>query len=233
VALGSKHLNKRLRKVLVGKELHLRRNWERLIFVGQITGVGQTSDGEQIRVILKEEVRGRKRELTREEKRNQEKWPSSSQKDFAWAYDATNRFVFEIENYTDSQRRWADTKQRKIEEAIEHIARSILATAAFEKRRGAEREAERRESERLQRLRYQEQQRIERLKRNATAWEEAQRIRVYLAAVEEKAAAREGGLTADKAMSRFLEWGRRYADSLDATGIPASKEWEQDEAVEL
>jgi hypothetical protein len=47
--------------------------------------------------------------------------------------------VFEIENYTDSQRRWADTKQRKIEEAIEHIARSILATAAFEKRRRAER----------------------------------------------------------------------------------------------
>lgn len=189
-------------------------------------------DGEQIRVILKEEVRGRKRELTREEKRNQEKWSSSSQKNFAWAYDATNRFVFEIENYTDSQRRWADTKQRKIEEAIEHIARSLLATAAFEKRRRAEREAERRESERLERLRYREQQRIERLKRNATAWEEAQRIRMYLAAVEEKAAAREGGLVADKAMSRFLEWGRRYADSLDATGSPASKEWEQNESDE-
>ncbi|MCL4850916.1 MAG: hypothetical protein KJZ78_05985 [Bryobacteraceae bacterium] len=190
-------------------------------------------DDEQIRVILKEEVRGRRQELTREEKRNQERWPSSNQKDFARAYDATNRFVFEIESYTDSQRRWADTKQRKIEEDIEHIARSLLATAAFTKRRRAEREAERRESERLQRLHYQEQQHIERLKQNATTWEEAQRIRAYLAAVEEKATAREGGLAADKAMSRFLKWGRRYADSLDATGARASKEWEQDKSDEL
>lgn len=44
VALGSKRLNNRLRKVLVGEEEHLRRNWEGLIFVGQITGVRQTSE---------------------------------------------------------------------------------------------------------------------------------------------------------------------------------------------
>jgi hypothetical protein len=183
-------------------------------------------DGEQIRVVLKEDVRGRKRDLTRDEKRNQEKSHYSNQKDFAWVYDSTNRFSFEIENYTDSQRKWTDTKHRKIEEDIEQIARSLIVTAAFEKRRRAEREAERREHERLQQLRYEEQQRIERLKRNASAWEEAQRIRAYLTAVEQKAKAREGGLEADKAMSRFLEWGRSYADSLDANDAPASDEWE-------
>jgi hypothetical protein len=43
VALGSKHVNNRLRKVLVGEEVHLRRNWKRLVFVGQVTGVRQTS----------------------------------------------------------------------------------------------------------------------------------------------------------------------------------------------
>ena len=107
---------------------------------------------------------------------------------------------------------------------------AIVATASFEKRRCAKREAERRENERLQQLRYEEQRRIERLKRNAAAWDEAQQIRAYLAAVEEKAAAREGGIAADKAMSKFLEWGYRYADSLDATGAPASEEWAQDES---
>jgi hypothetical protein len=186
-------------------------------------------DGEQIRVVLKEDVRGRRRELTRDEKRNQEKWPSSSQKDFVWTYDATNRLSFEIESYTDSQRRWADTKHRKIEEDVEQIARSILATAAFEKRRLVEREAERRQSERLQQLRYAEQQRIARLRKNAVAWEDAQRIRAYLTAVEDKAASREGGLKGDKVTSRFLKWAHSYADSLDPTGASASTEWEDDE----
>jgi len=40
------------------------------------------------------------------------------------------------------------------------------------------------ESERLQGLRYQEQHRIELLKRNVAVWEEAQRILAYLTAVE-------------------------------------------------
>ena len=189
-------------------------------------------DGEQVRVVVKEDVRGRKRDLTRDEKRNQEKWHYSNQKDFAWVYDSTNRLSFEIENYTDSQRKWTDTKHRRIEDDIEQIARAIVATAAFEKRRRAEREAERRNNERLQQLRYKEQQRIERLKRNAAAWDEAQRIRAYLNAVQEKSAARESGIAANKAMSKFLEWGHRYADSLDATGAPASEEWAQDESEE-
>lgn len=44
VPLGSKRLNDWLRKVLVCKDAHLRGNWERLIFVGQIAGVRQTSE---------------------------------------------------------------------------------------------------------------------------------------------------------------------------------------------
>lgn len=56
VAFGSKRFNSRLRKVLVGQYVHLRRNWERLIFVGQVTGVRQTSEdilSRQTRVVRK------------------------------------------------------------------------------------------------------------------------------------------------------------------------------------
>ena len=56
MAFGSKRFNSRLRKVLVGEYVHLRRNWERLIFVGQVTGVRQTSEdilSRQTRVVRK------------------------------------------------------------------------------------------------------------------------------------------------------------------------------------
>ena len=60
-AFGSKRPNNRLRKVLVGEEVHLRRNWERLIFVGQVTGVRQTSEdvrSRQARVVREDVVLG-------------------------------------------------------------------------------------------------------------------------------------------------------------------------------
>lgn len=44
VALGSKRVNNRLRKVLAGEDAPLRRNWECLVFVGQITRIRQTSE---------------------------------------------------------------------------------------------------------------------------------------------------------------------------------------------
>ena len=53
-------------------------------------------EGEQIRFVLKEEVRGRKRELNASEKRDHERLPSVYAKDFAWTYDSTNRFTFGI-----------------------------------------------------------------------------------------------------------------------------------------
>lgn len=54
VATGSKRLYDRLRKVLIGEEAHLRRNRERLVFVGEIAGVRQTGEdvlSRQARVI--------------------------------------------------------------------------------------------------------------------------------------------------------------------------------------
>jgi hypothetical protein len=176
-------------------------------------------DGELIQVSLKEDVRGRKRELTASERRDHERFPSVYYKDFARVYDPTNRFVFEIDNFSDGQRRWADTKHRKIEDFTEQIVHGVRAAAAYEERRCAVRKAEHEREVEEQRRRFKQQDRVERLKNNLARWEEAQRIRMYLAAVQ-KAADPE-----DSPKLLFLAWAHRYADSLDPTGAPAAGDW--------
>lgn len=42
MTISAKRLHKRLRKVLVGEQAHLRWNWECLVYVGEIAGVRQT-----------------------------------------------------------------------------------------------------------------------------------------------------------------------------------------------
>jgi hypothetical protein len=192
------------------------------------TITGLLVDGELIRVKLTEAVRGRKRDLTIEERSNHERYPDIYRRTFGYAYDPADRFVFQIECFSDAQRTWADTKRGKIEECTERIVFGLRAAAASEKRWRVEREAERQRSEREQRLRIKQQVRIDRLKSNLAKWEEAQRIRAYLAAVRMNASRQEGGLTDESLISRFLAWADRYVDSLDPTGAPAALDWAED-----
>lgn len=186
-------------------------------------------EGEQIKVLLKEHVRGRKRELNAEERRNHERSPEIYRQKFRWAYQPTNRFVFEIESYSDGQRVWSDSRHDTVEKCMEHIALGIRAAADHAKRLRVEREAERLRREKEERLRQRQQARIDRLKQNVARWEEAERIRSYLAAVRQKAEGHDGGLTEDSPMSRFLAWAHRYADHLDPTGSPPGPDWSDQE----
>lgn len=182
-------------------------------------------DGEQIQISLREGVRGHKRPFTPAEKREWDRWHSNSNRDFTSEYDPTNRFVFEIKNYSDTQRTWADTKLKKIEESLQQIIQGIRAAAAYQKRARAEREVARRLEAEQQRRRYEEQARIETLKRDVAVWEEAQRIRAYLAAVRKTAEQRDGDLKAESPLGQFLAWAHRYADSLDPSGEQPGPKW--------
>lgn len=106
----------------------------------------------------------------------------------------------------------------------------IRAAAAREKRLRIEREIERRRQEEAQRLRLQEQSRIERLKGNVARWEEAQRTKAYLAAVRERAVASPGGYTEYSPLFRFLSWATRYAERLDPSAAPSGADWEIEES---
>jgi len=174
-------------------------------------------DGEQIKVVLKERVRGRKRDLTTDEKRDHTRAPEIYRQDFRWAYDPTNRFVVEIESYTDGPRNWADAKGKPIERCREQIAHGISAAAKYAKRLRAEREIERARRAEEERLRLRQKAQIERLMENVANWEEAERIRSYLAAVRKRVEAQDGGLKEDSRIAQWLDWAHRYADELDPT----------------
>jgi hypothetical protein len=174
-------------------------------------------DGEQIKVVLKERVRGRKRDLTADEKRIHARAPEIYRQDFRWAYHPTDRFILEIESYTDGPRSWADAKNRKVEQCRDQIAHGILAAAAYAKRLRAEREVERVRRADEERLRLRQQAQIERLMENVANWEEAQRIRSYLAALRKSAEAQDGGLKEDSRIAQLLDWAHQYADELDPT----------------
>lgn len=185
-------------------------------------------DGEQIRVVLQEVVRGRKRDLTPQERKDRQMFPTLYRQDFKWIYDPAGKFTFEIENYSDAQRKWTETSKRKLEEYFHDIVFAMRAAAAHEKRWRAEREAARKREEEEQRRRWKFQERVERLKRNVSSWEEAERIRAYLAAVRKKTEAQEGGIREGSPIAHFLAWAERYAESLDPSGGGARDDWAED-----
>lgn len=185
-------------------------------------------DGEQIPVTLRENVRGRKRDLTIDERRNHERYPTIYPKTFRWTYDPTDRFVFEIESYSFARRMWSDTKNKKLEDFTEEIVFGLRAAAASEKQRRAEQEAERQRYEKEQGRRMKQQERINRLRTNLETWEEAERIRAYLSAVRKRVRNRAAEPKDESLISRFLAWAERYADSLDPTGNAAALDWTEE-----
>ncbi len=101
--------------------------------------------------------------------------------------------------------------------------------AVYGKRLRAEREAERQRSEKEQRRRMKQQAKIEILQRNVAKWEEAQRIRAYLAVVQQNAEGQDGGLKEGSPISRFLNWAHPYAEFLDPMSAPPEPEWADEE----
>jgi hypothetical protein len=231
-------LNLKVTKTCLGRALHFMDELLKLLEANNMTiRVGSehdasktvvTIEGEQLTICLKEAVRTTTRELTPMERRDHERHPSLYPRDYAPAFESTNRFTFEIESYSDGPRTWTDRKKGPLEECLFPIANALLIAAAYAKRARAEREAERKRREREERRRWRHQQRVERLRNNMASWEEAQRVRAYLSAVEYTQCAN-GNLPHDSRTARFLAWARQYAEYLDPTGAPAASDWDEDD----
>ncbi|MFT3663023.1 MAG: hypothetical protein QM809_17140 [Gordonia sp. (in: high G+C Gram-positive bacteria)] len=123
---------------------------------------------------------------------------------------------------------WGDTKKRlcaeeKLGDVLAAISRSAMTEArrAEERRIAEEERAERIERENAQaRAAYVEHATGERLKRDAAAWEDAERLRRYLAAMRSRAADLvddDGRAAADE----WIRWCERYVDeTVDPLGAP-------------
>jgi exonuclease VII large subunit len=123
---------------------------------------------------------------------------------------------------------WADGKKRRIEDCLNSIAdvlaeivdRLVRRRAENEEweRTRPERERQRAEDERqraeIARLQAEEEKRIDNLRKQAAAWEQASSIRRFVAAVRDEATRRctqEPGSLLEK----WIQWAEAHADKID------------------
>lgn len=137
-----------------------------------------------------------------------------------YAYEPTGELTLKIEGGygVGVQTTWKDSRQQKIETRLNEVMIGLRALA--NRRLDEQRKADdkRRRYEIIQQERAALRQRIaaekeavENLEANALAWERAERIRLYIRAVELQAI--ETGSAASK--SEWVSWARQQADRLD------------------
>jgi len=175
---------------------------------------------------ISEHVTRTKHEITAAEQKAIDRWRRSpnrwgigggypSPPDFD--YHPTGKLTISIGAYPS--RSWGDTPKTSLEKRLHQVVAGALDlieeyrihAEKQERRRRAWREAKDRYDRQIARRKH-EQSQVERLKVNAAKWQEAERLRQYIEAVE-RSATRNGKL--DEELSDWLSWARIKADCID------------------
>jgi hypothetical protein len=129
---------------------------------------------------------------------------------------ATGQLELSILSYRSRQRAWGDRKRWNLEDRLPRLLAELeeLAEKAEERRLAHEREEEERQraweaAMVLARERATRHHHLERLRRQVDAWQEAERIRRYCDAIEERHG---NAVTADPEATRWLQFARQHAD---------------------
>ena len=194
-------------------------------------GLEMVVDDEAIGFAVYQTIRRSLHVATEEETRRRERWDARHRNDWDnWEkrpsipyYDFTPTGEMAIEiagwsRYENAQRRFADTRARKIDSRIDEI---LVSFAAFAAGRKVERE-EARERARLEEIARQrraeqarlaklEQQRVEFLDRKLAQAEERDRLRTFLTTLPADQVSEEVS-----AMQAFIGWARQRLEKMDA-----------------
>lgn len=136
----------------------------------------------------------------------------------------TGKLVLRIENYwSDGVRRsWGDGAKQRVEECLNAFVGSLIAVAQKTKIHRLEMEERQREFQETERRRQQEALRsakeaeeIRALDASLAAWEKAQRIRVFVAALDELHAASRASTFGDVPIPDWIAWATEYANRID------------------
>jgi len=138
-------------------------------------------------------------------------------------YIPSQRLKIELDAWTSRGKRntWADRERWSLEDRLPQVIDEIASRSETEKDRRLEREREEAGRQRSWQLavetakaRFAEAHRAKVLVRQADDWRQAQELRTYLGAM---ALIVDGMTDAEEAARsrEWLEWGRRYAESLD------------------
>lgn len=105
---------------------------------------------------------------------------------------------------------WCDNADSPLEEKLNAVLLSLRRIALYKKHKQELEEVRRREKEERERKQQEEEKRIEQLEEFMESWEEANRIRNFLSALEKK-----DFKSASMTREDYLEWAYAYANSFD------------------
>jgi hypothetical protein len=140
-----------------------------------------------------------------------------------WDHVPTGVLTIEVhcQHFDQLRRRWSDGKVQKLENIIGSFLNAIPAYLSEIKQSRLDEECIRRQSKKAADRRALQKQEVENEKARRTElmkfvedWEIAQRIRRYLAAVDERLTEKDAKASQPDNLDRWLGWARWYADCL-------------------
>ena len=154
-----------------------------------------------------------------------------------WSYEATGRLSLEISGYGDGLRKtWKDGKIQIVEDVLGNFISTLHDWMEHHKLRRLDQECTERQKAKAAKRRaiVQEKKELEQARRKelmefVEAWENAERIRKYLSAVESKIESNEVAPSDPESFSKWLEWAHWYADMI----CPITHSKPRDESVEV
>lgn len=175
-----------------------------------------------LKIMISEHVARTKHEVTSNEKRALERWQRSPDR---WKleipptfdYHPTGNLTLSVGTYFSKS--WRDTPKTPLEKRLHEVISGTLdliekyrAHAEKEERKRLAHEKAKAQYERQVELRKAEKERFDQLKENASRWEEAERLRRYIEAVEKSAINYEGET---EELQEWIAWARLKADCID------------------
>jgi len=137
-------------------------------------------------------------------------------------HNSQGNLTFGIDSYVDGRKNWSDGKKQRVEDKLYEIVMRILIIARQKLHRSIRwriEDRKKRELERIQaekdRLRREEQERIQNLEIQAENWRKSRYIRDYLKAAVDYITAKHGGYDEGSEFGQWLKWAHNHANRLD------------------
>jgi hypothetical protein len=117
---------------------------------------------------------------------------------------------------------WKDGKKIRIEEKLNAILIELIVSVEKERKWRKQREESERRAREEQVLRWRqeeerrkEEQKIQQLTQMVSNWEQAARVRSFLAAVRDRTELNQGPIEDGSELAKWLEWASKYANQID------------------
>ena len=200
-----------------GFNVSIKKNWRE----EDITYV--TVMDEIIEFGLREPSDRKERKLSKAEKKLKEKdpWLYVAEK---YEYHPSGKLTMSIKSCTGNyiRKNWSDGNKQRVEDCLNEFVTSLIKIAAAERKRRLEierKEQERheflRKHEEEERLRREEEARVQTLYQEAADWHKCTQIRSYIQAVKESVFQGDSNLKDRIDFNIWIDWAERQADMID------------------